>query len=387
MNFSVESSRVKDYVIETRRMLHMNPEISLEEIKTSNFVAQELERMNIEVIRLEKNGVIGKIVGNPVGKRIAIRADMDALPMQEENRDKGYCSQIDGKMHSCGHDGHTAILLGTAEILKKYEDKLNGTVYLCFQGAEEIGDGVDVIINYLKEEGGVDNIIASHLWAEIDSGEISIVEGPRMAAGGGWKAKVKGKGGHASRPDLTIDPIRPACSIALAVTSIPTNYYKSIEPLVVTCAVINGGTVRNIIPETVHLEGGIRSFSIEGRETAKKYIKQMSTNIAEAYGAEIELIFDDGIPPVYNDKESVDRGRKVVERMGTFNLVEYEQICASENFGMLLEEFPGFLAFVGIRNEEKGLIYGQHNPKFDIDEDVMDKVIEFYLDYTFDFLD
>lgn len=365
----------------------MKPEISLQEVETSNFVAKELNNMGIEVIRLEKNAVIGKIVGNKNGKKIAIRADMDALPMQEENRELEYCSVVDGKMHSCGHDGHTAMLLGAAKIFKKYENEINGTLYLCFQGAEEIGDGVDVIINYLREEGGVDNIIASHLWAEIDSGDISIVEGPRMAAGGGWKVKVKGKGGHASRPDLTIDPIKPASSIALALSSIPTNYYKTIEPLVVSCAMINGGTMRNIIPETVTLEGGIRSFSLEGKETAKKYIRQMSTNIASAYGAEVEIYIDDGIPPVYNDPESVKRGRRIVEEMGTFNLVEFEQICASENFGMLLEQWPGFLAFVGIRNEDKGLVYGQHHPKFNIDEDVMHKVVEFYLEYVFDFLE
>lgn len=385
MRFRELSKKYEDYIISMRRDFHMNPELSYKEERTSQIVCDELDKMGIPYVRVENNGVVGKITGSKKGKRIGIRADMDALPVAEEN-DAEYKSTVEGVMHACGHDGHTAMLLGAAKLLSEVKDELEGEVFLCFQAAEEIGGGAKEIIEYLEKEGGVDQMIAAHLWADIPSGKISVVEGPRMAAGSNFEVEVIGRGGHASRPDLSIDPIKPLANILLGVSSIPTNRYKTIEPLVVHVGKIEAGTAANIFPQNAKLFGGIRSFSKEGEDAAREYIKEIAENGAKMYGATANVSFQDGVPVVFNDKDSIKRAEKVVEKLGSFELDEFEQICASENYGMFMQKYKGFLAFIGIRNEEKGMTYAQHHPKFDIDEDVLASGSEFFAQYSYDFL-
>ena len=385
MRFNEKAKEYEDYIINLRRDFHMNPELSYEEFRTSQKVCDELKGMGIPYVRLENNCVVGRISGSQKGKKIAIRADMDALPIVEEN-DRPYISKNIGVMHACGHDGHTAMLLGAAKLLIDIKDKLNGEVFLCFQSAEEVGGGAHEIIEYLEEQGGVDEVIAAHLWADIPSGNISVVEGPRMAAGSTFTIEVIGRGGHGSRPDLAIDPIKPASNIILAISSIPTNRYKTIEPLVVHVGKIEAGTMGNIFPQKAIIDGGIRSFSEYGENQARHFIKEIAENGAKIYGATANVIFKDGVPVVYNHRESVKKAEKVLEKLGTFKLDEFEPICASENYGFFLQKYKGFLAFIGIRNEEKGIVYGQHHPKFDIDEYVLSKGSEFFAQYAHDFL-
>jgi amidohydrolase len=225
-----------------------------------------------------------------------------------------------------------------------------------------------------------------HLWADIPSGNISIVEGARMAAVTGFNIEVIGNGGHGSRPDLCIDPIKPAANILLGISMIPTNRYKTLEPLVINVGKIEAGTMGSIFPERALMEGGIRSFSKEGKEKAQKYIREIAENGAKMYGAEAIATFTEGFPAVVNDKESVDRAKIIVEKTRLFKLDSFEQICASENYSLFLEKYKGFFAFIGIRNEEKGIIYGQHHAKFDIDEDVLRKGSDFFAQYSYTFL-
>jgi amidohydrolase len=384
MKFDTKAKEYEKYIIDLRRDFHINAELSLKEFRTSKVVCDELDKMGIPYVRIE-NGVVGRIQGEHSGKRIAIRADMDALPVVEEN-DVSYKSQNEGVMHACGHDGHTAMLLGAAKMLSEVREELNGEVFLCFQSAEEIGQGANELIGYLEEQGGVDEVIAAHLWSGISSGNISIIEGPRMAAASGYHVEVTGRGGHGSRPDLCIDPIRPAANILLAISSIPTNRYTTLEPLVIHTCMLQAGTMGNIFPQTATMSGSMRFFSIEGEKKARELIKETAEKGAEMYGAKAKVSFIDGIPTVYNHKDSVARAENVLEELNTFKMVTFEQICASENFGLYLKKYKGFMAFIGIRNEEKGLIYEQHHHKFDIDEDVLSKGSEFFAQYAFNFL-
>lgn len=385
MKFTKQSKEYEDYIVNLRRDFHINPELSFKEVRTSQVVCNELDKMGIPYVKLDNNCIVGKIKGASKGKKIAIRADMDALPIVEEN-EKSYVSKNVGVMHACGHDGHTAMLLGAAKMLADVKEELKGEVFLCFQSAEEVGGGAREILGYLDEQGGVDEVISAHLWADIPSGSISIVEGPRMAAGSSFTIEVIGRGGHASRPDLSIDPIKPAANILLAVSSIPTNRYKTIEPLVVHVGKIEAGTMGNIFPQKATILGGIRSFSKEGENQARFFIKEIAENCAKMYGATAEVYFKDGVPVVYNNEESVGRAEKIVKKLGTFKMDSFEQICASENYGFFLEKYKGFMAFIGVKNEEKGIIYAQHHPKFDIDEDVLSKGSEFFSQYAYDFL-
>lgn len=385
MRFKQRAKECEGYIIGLRRDFHANPELSFKEVRTAQVVCDELERLGIRYVRLE-HGVVGHIIGKEGGRSIALRADMDALPIEEENV-VSYASNNAGVMHACGHDGHTAMLLGAAKLLAEARDQLKGEVYLCFQAAEEVGGGALEIIEYLDSQGGVDEAIACHLWADIPAGDISVVKGPRMAGGSGFTIEVFGRGGHGSRPDLAIDPLKPAASILLALSAIPSNRYKAIEPMVVHVGQFTGGTMGNIFPQKAVMAGGIRVFSEEGERVAKELVSEIVENCAKMYGAKGKVSFRRGIPIVNNDAVAVKRAEATLGKLNCFNMVDFEQICASENFGEFVKKYTGLMAFIGVRNEEKGICFGQHHPKFDIDEDVLWRGTAFLAQYTVDFLD
>jgi len=376
---------IAPYIVELRREFHSHPELSLEEERISGRVSEELEKMGIRVEKLADHCVMGILEGGKPGKRLAIRADMDALPIHEEN-EVPYRSMNPGVMHACGHDGHTAMLLGAAHLLKDLREDLHGKVFFCFQSGEEIGRGANVILKFLESQGGVDQAIAIHLWADIPSGKISVVEGARMAAVDVFDIQVIGKGGHGSRPDLCIDPLKPAAQMLLELSAIPTNRYKSTEPLVIHIGKMEGGTLRNIFPQTANLYGGMRYFSEEARQTAYRLINEICEHTAAAYGAEAKVSFLRGAPAVMNDRKAVTRAQQVVEEMGNLEPDSFEPICASENFAFFLEKYKGFMAFLGIKNESKGLAYSHHHPQFDLDEDVLPTGAEFFARYAVRFL-
>ncbi|MDI9521449.1 MAG: amidohydrolase [Bacillota bacterium] len=378
----------EEYIVAMRRDFHRHPELSFQEVRTSQVVCDELDKMGIPYVRLEKNCVVGLIKGDQAGengKKLAIRADMDALPITEE-AEVPFKSQNDGVMHACGHDGHTAMLLGAGKMLKDLQNELKGDVYLCFQSAEEVGGGAMIIVDYLKSLGGVDQAIAIHLWADLDSGFISVEEGARMANVDQFMIEVLGRGGHGSRPDLSIDPIKPLCQIVTAISSIPANYIEPTEPCVVHVGRIEGGAMYNVFPDKAKVWGGIRTFSEKNRRRVSELIRTISENIAKSCGATARAEFQRGIPLVNNSGDSVAMAKNVLLETELFQMDKFYPVCASEDFGFFVEQFGGFMAFIGIRNEKKGLIYTQHHPKFGIDEDVLAKGSAFFAAYTRAFL-
>lgn len=378
----------EDKILALRRHFHQHPELSNQEERTSARVVEELSALGIPVVRLANHCLVGLLQGTKLSaasKRLAIRADMDALPIMEDTG-LPFASKNKGVMHACGHDGHTAMLLGAAAMLAEQRDQFAGTVYLCFQAAEEVGGSAQYLIEYLREQGGVDQVIAAHLWADLDSGLLSVVEGARMAGGDFFSIEVTGKGGHGARPDLCVDPIKPLCQIALALSSIPTNFTSPVEPCVVHIGQIEAGTLPNVFPMKATLTGGYRTFSAENQQRVTALIHQIAEHTAAAYGASVKIITKVGVPPVINSKEPVQLAQQVLTQTGLFVPDQFEPICASEDFGMYLQAFPGFMCYIGIKNEEKGLVYTHHHPKFDIDEQVLAKGSAFFATYAHHFL-
>ena len=234
----LENKKLEDYVIGLRRYFHMYPEISEQEFETTKKIKEELLKDNIEVVDIAENALVAIIKGSNPGKKIALRGDMDALPLQEDG-EKEYASKNSSVMHACGHDGHVAMLLGAAKYLNSIKDSISGTIYCCFQPSEEIGKGAKEFLDYLKSAGGVDEVFAIHLWSLIPVGKISVSSGSRMANGDAFEITVVGRGGHGSRPDQCIDPLKVGARILLDITSIPVNRCSPLDPIVVTVGKLN----------------------------------------------------------------------------------------------------------------------------------------------------
>lgn len=378
------ANKFESYVINMRREFHMFPELSLQETRTSRRIQEELAEMGISYEVRVKN-VIATIKGNSPGKKIALRADMDALPIQELN-DVSYKSKNDGVMHACAHDAHSAMLLGAAKILNGLKDEFSGEVKLCFQQAEEVGKGHDEVLAYIEETGGVDEAMAMHLWP-LPIGKISVEEGPRQASADMFKITVKGQGGHGSRPDMSIDPVKPAAQIMLNIAAIPANELSPLEIAVVHPCKLDGGTAANIFAHEATIEGGIRTFSEELREKIPPIIKRIAEHTARAFGAEAELEMTFGLPAVVNHKESSERAEETVKKLFGPESVGYSgKATGSENFGFYVQKYKGLMAYVGMLNEEKGITNIPHHPNFDIDEDVLKDGMALYSQYALDFL-
>lgn len=383
MNY-LNNDNLREYVIGLRRYFHQNPEISGHEINTTNRIKNELKKLEIPYHEINSTTVVAWLGDGK--KKIALRGDTDALPLEEQG-DKEYISKNCGAMHACGHDGHTAMLLGAAKYLKEHEKILNGKIYFCFQPAEEIGGGALEILNFLEGQGGVDEVFGIHLWSLIPVNKICVSPGPRMANGDGFSIKVIGKGGHSSRPDQCVDPLKIAAKILLEITSLPTNRISALDPSVISVGKLYGGTASNIIPSEAFLHGGIRTFSQETRETIPLLINKISYNIAEYHGGQVEVTINKGVPCVFNHSISSERAKNVVSKLlGPQGVFEFEPICASENFGFYTEKYQGLMAFVGAGNIEKGIIYPHHHPLFDIDEDSLINGTALYSQYALDFL-
>jgi amidohydrolase len=374
-------------VVAWRREFHTHPELSFQEAWTSGRIKEELGKLNIPYDSLpDSQAVVGIVKGAFPGKTIALRADMDALPIQEES-DVPYKSCISGKMHACGHDAHVAMLLGAGGALNDFRASMKGEALLCFQSAEEVGGGHAEIVKYLDGRGGVDQIIGLHIWASIKEGTLMLLDGPTMAGALGYNIRVKGRGGHASRPDLAKDPIKPACEMALKISSIPSNFYDVLDHSVVHIGMVQGGTMGNIFPDTVTLQGGTRFFKVDGGRTILSHIKRIAEGVAKIYDVDIEVEELPSVPPVINNAEAAARGRELASQVEGLEADKAGQpICASEPYGYFLLKYPGFLAFLGAMNEEKGIVWAQHNAKFDVDEAALRKGCEFMCRYTLDFL-
>ena len=372
-----ESKSLEQYVIDTRRHIHMHPETKYEEENTAQFIEAELHSIGYETIRTAKTGVIAILKGTNNGKTVALRADTDALDVQEEN-DVPYKSIIPGKMHACGHDTHIAMLLGAAKILYENKDKVNGRVKLIFQPAEEGGGGAAKIV----EEGhldDVDSIFGIHIWRELDAGVIGTRVGPFLASADEFRITIKGKGGHAASPHQTFDPTAVLVDIYNAIQKIVSREIDPLEKAVISIPVISGSDAHNIIPSEAHMEGTFRTFNNEVREFIIKRITEIVKGYSQAWRCEGKTEFEiDGIfyPATINHKESVE---DVIDILKPLDKVqEVDLTMGGEDFAFYLNKTKGAFIALGLYNEDKGIIYPHHHPKFNVDEEVLWKGTAIY---------
>lgn len=380
MNLKEEIQEIIKEVIELRRDFHKYPELGFQEYKTSDKITEYLENLGIDVKRMAKTGVVGVLKGKENGKTILLRADIDALPIQELNN-VPYKSQNDGVMHACGHDGHTAILLGTAKILAKHKDELKGNVKFVFQPAEELPPGgAELMIREgVLENPYADKVYALHLWNLIPTGKISVRKGIFCAQADAFTIKVKGKGGHGSAPNKTVDPIIIATHMVQALQAVPSREIDPLTPFVLSVCKIQSGNTFNVIPEEAEIQGTVRSFDQDLAEKVSKRVKTIAQNISEAFLGEAEVDYQFGYPPGENDEKEAELVKEIAkEVIGEENIEDLGPSMGGEDFSYFLEKRPGAMFWLGSSNEEKGLIHPYHSAFFDFDEESMAIGIEIF---------
>ena len=325
---------------------------------------------------------MARLIGQQPGKVIALRADMDALPIEEEN-DFDFVSQNSGVMHACGHDGHTAMLLGTAKILTQLKDQIKGEVRFLFQHAEELPPGGAQEMVRAGVLDGVDMIIGSHLLSTLPLGKFSLGYGPVMAGADTFNITVVGKGGHASQPELTVDPIAIGTQVVSNLQHIVSRYRDAQEALVISVTQFHAGSAINVIPSKVSIGGSVRSFNPELREEIPNFIERIVKEITEAHGATYEFDYQFGYAPTINDEE-VTRlmDETVCEIFGEKSREISKPIMGSEDFSAFQKVVPGSYIGIGARNEEKGIIYPHHHPQFTVDEQALQIGVKLFVHGT-----
>ena len=362
-------------VITMRRHIHANPELSYQEHNTARYVAQQLKSFGITPTEgVATTGLVAEIKGkNPGKKTIALRADMDALPINETN-EVSYKSMNPGVMHACGHDVHTSSLLGTAKILQEINQHFEGTVRLIFQPGEEKNPGG---ASYMIKEGVLKNptpssIIGQHVFPLLPVGKVGFREGMYMASSDEIYLKIIGKGGHGAAPELAIDPIVIASHTIIALQQIISRNASPKQPTVLTFGKIIGEGATNIIPNEVMIAGTFRAMNEEWRKEALNKIKKMATSIAEGMGGKCEVTISHGYPFLQNDPHLTYRIRNAAEAyVGKENVVDIDITLGSEDFAYYSQVIPASFYRLGTRNEEKGITSYVHTPTFDIDEDAL----------------
>lgn len=361
--------------IEVRRHLHAHPELSYQEFETSRYVQQKLTDFSIPFEVKATTGVVGFIKGkNPDSRVVALRADMDALPINEQN-DVPYKSINEGVMHACGHDVHTTCLLGAARILNETKNDWEGTVKLIFQPGEEKNPGG---ASLLIKEGVLENptpeaIFALHVNPQLETGKLSFRSGKVMASADEIYITVKSKGGHAAAPQLTVDTILVASHLIVALQQVISRNNNPLLPSVLSITSFQGGYSTNVIPSEVKLMGTFRAMDEEWRYKAHDIIRKLSTELVHSMGAEIDLHIDVGYPTVYNNKQLNEAAKKIAEQyMGTANVEETEIRMGAEDFGYYSQQIPGCFFRLGTGNKTRGITAGVHTPHFNIDEDAIE---------------
>jgi len=364
---------VRDELIADRRHLHANPELAFEEHDTAAFVAARLRSLGIEVTTgVGGTGVKGVIRGGTGGRTVMLRADMDALPIQEES-DKPYRSTRPGAMHACGHDGHTAILLAVSRILSERRESLAGNVVLCFQPAEERppGGAIKMIEDGVMDDPKVDAVFGLHL-AALPVGIVGVRPGAMMASADTFVATIQGVGGHAARPHQAVDPVLIAANVVTTLHTIVSREVDPLQPCVVTVGTIQAGTVPNVIPSTATMAGTVRTFDQETREKVAKRVQDTVVGIARAMGGDATVEYRFGYPIMVNDPEMTAFVKSVaLEVVGSERTIERTPNMASEDVGRFIARATGSYFNVGVLNEAKGIKIPNHNPGFDIDEDAL----------------
>lgn len=391
INFKEEALSINEELINMRRDFHEHPELGFHEYRTSKIIKDFLKNEGIPYLEVAKTGVCGIIKGTKNGeneKCIALRADIDGLPMLDK-KTCSYSSKEKGKMHGCGHDAHTTMLLGVAKVLNKHKDKFGGYVKLFFEPAEETTGGAPLMIEEgVLENPTVDKIVGLHVEETLDKGEIMVRKGVVNAASNPFFITIKGRGGHGAYPHMAIDPVVIASHVVLALQTIVSREIKPVNPAVVTVSTINGGTAENIIPDEVKLSGTIRTMTLEDRAYAIKRVEEIVSSICTAMRGDYEINIKESYPCLYNDNDSVELVRRSAkEILGENNVLEQEAPkLGVESFAYFALEKPSAFYFLGVRNEKKDIIHSAHNSLFDIDEEALHLGVAIQSQIAFNYL-
>ena len=368
---TVPLADVAEQVILDRRQLHQHPELGFQEHRTAAFVAERLRLLGLEVrTGVAETGVVGLLRGGRPGKTVLLRADMDALPIQEEN-DVPYRSRTPGVMHACGHDGHTAILVNAARVLAERRDRLAGNVKLVFQPCEERppGGAIRMIEEGVLDEPKADATFGLHLSQSYPVGAIAVGPGPRYAASDTFRVDVIGKGGHAAYPHDCVDTVLVAAQVVTALHTIVAREVKPIDPAVITVGMIQAGTAPNVIPDTAVLRGTLRTLDRDVRERLVRRVEEVAVGVARAMRAESRCEWELGYPPCVNDPAMTELTVAVArELVGEARVLAGEPAMPGDDMAYFLERVPGCYFNLGSRNDERGLTGSHHQPRYDIDE-------------------
>ncbi len=370
IDFKAQAESLREELIAQRRDFHRYPELAFEEVRTAGIVANQLTQLGLEVQSgVGKTGVVGLLEGAHDGPTVLLRADMDALPIVEENEVE-FASQTAGKMHACGHDGHTAIALGVARLLAPLRERMAGRVKFVFQPAEEIGKGAMAMI----ADGALANprpdvTVGLHLWNSLPTGVVGIADGAVMSGASIFRLKVVGKGGHGAAPHLTIDPVVCASQIVLAFQTIISRSLDPLDHAVISVTYLRAGEAYNVIPQHAELRGTVRCFSLETQELLVRRMHETAEHIARGMGCMAELEIEHQTKPVINHASVGARLREVFQPIvGASGIDTSVRTMGSEDVSEFMSDIPGVYFFVGARDQTADAYYGHHHPRFSIDE-------------------
>ena len=370
MTFIDDAMQLKDYTIQQRRDFHRHPELGFQEVRTAGIIAKTLAELGLEVTTgVGTTGVVGMLKGQAESPVILLRFDMDALPIQEENA-VDYASEEPGKMHACGHDSHMAVGLTVAKLLAARKESIPGTIKFVFQPAEEGDGGAErMVAEGVLENPRPDYALAMHVWNEKPVGWFGLAEGPVMAGSEIFKITVTGKGGHGAAPHRTADPIAASAQMISALQTVTSRNVNPLESAVLSVCKVEAGTAFNIIPQRAVLSGTIRTFEPAVRELVNARFAEIVNGVAGAMGCTAEIEITEVTSPVVNDPAVAHTVADVVsEVLPDATVDKHYQTMGSEDFSFMMRDIPGCFMFVGSANAEKGLDFGHHHPRFNIDE-------------------
>lgn len=378
----LEIRALQSKLVRWRRSLHQKPELGFQEVLTSQFVDEKLTAWGIEhQTQIAKTGIVATIPGNSPGPVLAIRADMDALPIQEQN-EVAYKSQHKGIMHACGHDGHTAIALGTAYYLSQHRQDFSGTVKIIFQPAEEGPGGAKPMIEAgVLKNPDVDGIIGLHLWNNLPLGTIGVRQGALMAAVELFRCTIQGKGGHGAMPDQTVDAIVVTAQIINALQTIVARNINPIDSAVVTVGELHAGSAMNVIADSAKISGTVRYFNPQYEGYIGQRLEEIIAGVCQSHGASYELDYWQLYPALINHHQMTELVRSVATDVveTPAGVVPECQTMGGEDMSFFLQQVPGCYFFLGSANPEKGLAYPHHHPRFDFDESVLSMGVEMFV--------
>jgi amidohydrolase len=386
---------LKPKLIETRRDFHMHPELSNREERTAKVIAERLRSLGFDEVKtgVARHGIVALLKGKKPGPVVAVRTDMDALPVQE-TIDVPYKSQNPGVKHACGHDAHMTVELGVAEVLSKMREQISGTIKFIFQPAEEgAPTGEEGGAHLMVKEGALENprpqaIFGLHTMPSIEAGQIAYHSGPAMASSDRILITIRGKKSHGAQPQLGVDAVVVAAECVTALQTIRSRRTDPLDPLVLTIGTINGGDRYNIIAGEVKMTGTMRALSEETRKRAQALIRETLAGVTSTYGASFDLAFDNANPVTYNEPALVEETLPTLRRLvGANNLVTPKPFMPAEDFSYYQQVVPGFFYFLGVGNKARGITAAWHTAEFDIDEDSLVVGVKVMANVLLDYLD